>query len=215
MNVRHDLGSEGMKAARTYVSRHRSARQRFSRGEAALLVIDMQRYFLDRSSHAFLSDAERIIGNVQTLIGSCREHSVPVVFTRHAYGPRDNPGAMGRWWGDVIRDGTEMSLLDSRLAPLPSEKIIRKTKYSAFAGTALESWLRAHGVSQVLITGVMTHLCCESTAREAFMKDFDVFLVVDGTASSTSDLHLSSVKTLTDGFAMPATTKEVLRWMRR
>jgi bifunctional isochorismate lyase/aryl carrier protein len=74
--------------------------------------------------------------------------------------------------------------------------------------------LYAESISSIVITGVMTHLCCESTARDAFMKDLDVFLVVDGTASKTEDLHISSIKTLTDGFAMPVTTSEVVRWLK-
>jgi len=174
----------------------------------------MQRYFLDESSHAYLPDSEHIIGNVQTLISRCRERSIPILFTRHAHRSTEDPGNMGTWWGDVIRDGTEMSRIDNRLAPLPKEKVFRKTQYSAFVGTALERRLRTRRASQLLITGVMTHLCCETTARDAFMKGFDVFFVVDGTASKTRDLHLSSIKTLTDGFAIPVSTKEVLRWLR-
>ena len=208
-----DLTSETMKAARPYMSSHRAAKHALSRDDAALLVVDMQRYFLQKSSHAYLPEAEEIVENVQRLIGRCRDSSVPVTFTRHAHKPGENPGPMSRWWADTIQDGTELSRIDERFAPLHSEKVFRKTAYSAFVGTNLERWLRTRKISQVIITGVMTHLCCESTARDAFMKGFDVFFVVDGTASSTRDLHLSSVKTLTDGFAIPVTTKEVLRWM--
>jgi len=66
----------------------------------------------------------------------------------------------------------------------------------------------------VLITGVMTHLCCETTAREAFVRDFKVFFAIDGTATKSDDLHVASLKTLTDGFAIPVTTEEVLGWLR-
>ena len=215
MHGRKDLASESLEAARPYISRHRSAQHKFSRGDAVLLVIDMQRYFLEKSSHAYLPEAEGIVGNVRSMIDSCRRASVPIVFTRHAHEPGEELGAMGRWWADAIVDGTEMSMIDERFAPLRTEKVLRKTTYSAFSGTQLERLLTARKASQLLITGVQTHLCCESTAREAFLKGFDVFLVVDGTASSSRDLHLSSVKTLTDGFAIPVTTKEVLRWTRR
>jgi isochorismate hydrolase len=174
----------------------------------------MQRYFLDRSSHAYLPDSELIIGNVQSLVSRCRELSVPILFTRHAHRSAQDLGNMGSWWGDVIRDGTEVSTIDNRFAPLRGDKVLRKSQYSAFVGTGLEQRLRTRRITQLLITGVMTHLCCETTARDAFMKGFDVFFVVDGTASKTLDLHLSSIKTLTDGFAIPVTTKEVLRWMQ-
>ncbi len=214
MQRRVDLASESMEAARPYISPHRSAQHKFSPADAALLVIDMQRYFLKESSHAHLPEAERIVDNVRSIIDSCREASVPVVFTRHAHREGEELGTMGRWWADTIVDGTDMSMIDERFEPLRSEKVIRKTAYSAFVGTNLQRILRAKKVSQILITGVQTHLCCESTAREAFMSGFDVFLVVDATASCSRDLHVSSVKTATHGFAIPVTTKEVLRWLR-
>jgi isochorismate hydrolase len=202
-----------LKAVKPYTKGRRAVRHAFSPERAALLVIDMQRYFLDESSHAYLPEARHIVGNVQELVSACRRRSVPILFTRHAHRGDEDPGMMGSWWGDVIRDGTEASMLDSRLSQLPSEKVLRKTRYSAFAGTGLEKWLQARKVTQVLISGVMTHLCCESTARDAFMKGFEVFFVIDGTASKNLDLHVSSIKTLTDGFAIPVTTKEVLTWL--
>jgi isochorismate hydrolase len=196
------------------MSKHRTANHRFAPKGSALLVIDMQALFLDRSSHSYLPDAEDIIGNVQNLIDAYRKRSLPIVFTRHATKESESAGAMGRWWGDVVRDGDKAGEIDPRFAPDKGEKVVRKTRYSAFVGTDLLQHLYAESVSSLVITGVMTHLCCESTARDAFMRDFDVFLVVDGTASKTEDLHVSSIKTLTDGFAIPVTTSEVIRWLK-
>lgn len=123
--------------------------------------------------------------------------------------------AMGRWWSDVLYDDDEMSAIVPELEPLPWETVLRKTRYSAFAGTDLEERLKGLGVTRLLITGVMTHLCCETTARDAFVRDFDVFFVIDGTATKNEDLHISSLKTLSDGFAIPVETREVIRWMKR
>jgi len=203
-----------VRLAKPYMSRHRTANHRFIPKGSALLVIDMQGLFLDRSSHSYLPDAENIIGNVLDLIDEYRKRSLPIVFTRHATKPSESAGAMGRWWGDVVRDGDKAGELDPRFAPKKGEKVLRKTRYSAFVGTDLLQHLGAVSVSSIVITGVMTHLCCESTARDAFMRDFDVFLVVDGTASKTEDLHVSSIKTLTDGFAIPVTTSEVVKWLK-
>ena len=60
----------------------------------------------------------------------------------------------------------------------------------------------------------MTHLCCESTARDAFMHDHEVLFVVDATATDDEELHLGSLRALADGFAVLATTREVMGWMR-
>ena len=203
-----------IRLAKPYLSKHRSESHKLIPESSALIVIDMQGLFLDKTSHSYLPLSESIIDNVRALVQAYRERSLPIIFTRHATKRSESAGAMGRWWGDVVRDGDEAGEIDPRFAPKKGEKVIRKTRYSAFIGTDLEKHLRAHSVSSIVITGVMTHLCCESTAREAFMRDFDAFLVVDGTASKTEDLHVSSIKTLADGFAIPVKTSEVRRWLK-
>ena len=204
-----------MDAVHPYTSIHRSAERRFHPKESALLVIDMQRYFLDRSSHAYVPGSKDISGNVRALIAEYRKRSLPIVFTREGLLKSEDQGAMGRWWGDTLRIDDKMSEIARPFAPLRTETVLRKSKYSAFVGTDLEKRLRRRKISGVVITGVMTHLCCESTARDAFMRDFDVFFVIDATASENDDLHVSSLKTLADGFAIPMTTAEVIGRIRR
>jgi len=201
-------------AIRPYLREGRKRRIRLSPKESALLVIDMQRFFFDNTSHAYLPDGEAIIDNVAELLAAYRGLSLPVIFTRHALMHDEPSGAMGRWWGDVLYDDDPMSEIVPRLRPVEGEKVVRKTRYSAFAGTCLESELYELGVKQLVITGVMTHLCCETTARDAFVRDFDVFFVVDGTAARNEELHLSSLKTLSDGFAMPVEASEVISWLK-
>ena len=203
-----------LKALDAYRSGTRSRRHPVRTEHSALLVIDMQRYFLDEDSHAFLDDSEEVVGNVRALADHFREHGLPVIFTRHALRDDEDPGIMGTWWGDTLREGDPLSQIVDELAPLAGDEVVRKTKYSAFIGTGLEQKLRTMGVERLFVTGVMTHLCCESTAREAFMRDFEVFFVVDGTSSGDDDLHLSSLRCLTDGFVIPVTTEEVLRCER-
>lgn len=204
-----------MRQLKPYMSSHRNAQHKFSPKGSALLVIDMQRYFLEKTSHAYLPSTKNIVTNVRSLVDAYHDRSLPVIFTRHAHLPHGDSGAMGRWWGDLIREGDTGSELSPEMGAFPRDPIIRKSKYSAFVGTELEETLRSRRVSSIVITGVMTHLCCESTARDAFMRDLDVFFVIDGTASETQDLHVSSLKTLTDGFAIPVTTREVLGWLRK
>ncbi len=173
----------------------------------------MQRFFIDPVSHASFPEAEGIVGNVRSLLGAFRRHGLPVVFTRHGLLSDESPGIMGDWWGDVLRLESPLSEIDDRLRPLIDEKIVRKTRYSAFVGTDLDEILRELGVTRLVITGVLTHLCCESTARDAFMRDYEVFFVVDSTAADDEDLHVGSLKSLTDGFVLPATTEEVVGWL--
>lgn len=194
-----------------YFSSRKSSELRLLPSSSALLVVDMQRYFLDKESHAFIPSAAKIVDNLRELIAAYRRSSLPVLFTRHALLEDEDPGTMGRWWGDVLREGNPMSDIVGGLGPIAGEAVVRKTQYSAFVGTALEKVLRGLRVDQLVVTGVQTHLCCESTARDAFMKGFDVFVVLDATASKTEELHVAALRTLAHGFAVPLTTKEVLR----
>lgn len=208
-----DKAAERTDPARPRADRHQFAPQAFQSGESALLIIDMQRFFLESSSHAYVPLAEPIIENVQRLLDAYRGASSPVVFTRHALCQGESAGAMGRWWGDVVYDDQERSRIIPQLASQAGEVVLRKTRYNAFTGTDLEKLLRKWGTTSVVITGVMTHLCCETTARDAFVRDFDVYFVTDATAAKSEDLHMASLKTLADGFATLAKTDEVIQWV--
>jgi isochorismate hydrolase len=197
-----------------YESGHRKKAHPFSYKKSALLVVDMQRYFFEKSSHAFIEPAPAILPNVRRILDDYRRLGLPVIFTRHAYAKGEDRGMMDTWWSELEEEGDPLAEVVDELKPLPKEPVLRKGRYSAFVGTDLEKRLRKLGVERVLITGVMTHLCCESTARDAFMKDFEVFFTIDGTASENDELHVASLMTLTDGFAMPITAEEVLRCLK-
>jgi isochorismate hydrolase len=174
---------------------------------AALLVLDMQNYFLCEDSHAFIPSAPAILPNLQNLVEKFYAWDRPVVFTRHVNTDAD-AGMMSRWWRDIIRpdslDGEIHSSLDAAKGV-----VLPKTQYDAFYNTPMEETLRGRGVEQVVITGVMTHLCCETTARSAFTRGFEVFFCVDGTATYTEEVHRASLLNLSHGFAIPVLSEEI------
>ncbi len=182
------------------------------RQTAALLVLDMQRYFLDAVSHAYIPSSEAIIPNILKLIDTFHQHDRPVVFTRHL-NTAENAGQMANWWRDLISRENPLSEIDPRFL-VDGSNVIEKSQYDAFLHTGLETFLRKQRVEQVLITGVMTHLCCETTARSAFMHGFDVFFTIDGTATYNLDLHWASLQNLAHGFAIPVLNQEVLESFR-
>lgn len=183
----------------------------FSMKKSALLVIDMQEFFLNEKSHAFIPAAKTIIPNINLLIDKYRKQNHPIVFTFHALEIDEKPGIMARWWGDLLRINNPLSKIDSSIDWKKTDFTFRKSRYNAFIGTNLDELLKAKKIDTLIITGIMTHLCCESTARDAFMKDYDVYFVVDATATETELLHLSTLRTLTDGFVIPFTTNDVLK----
>ncbi len=175
----------------------------------ALLVIDMQKFFIDPRGDAFLPLGRDALPWVQMLIEAFRGADRPVLFTRHEDRPGDHGGAMGRWWGSIMEPDDPQLDLVPEVAPLATEKVVRKHQYSAFHETDLLGHLQGIGVRGVVICGVMTHLCCETTARDAFMKEFDVTVAVDAMGTSSEELHLAALKTLVNGFAVAATARSI------
>ena len=189
------------------------ARRAFDPGRldvrTALLVIDMQRYFIDSNGDAYLPDSRAALPRVRELLLAFRAAMLPVIFTRHEDRAGDENGAMGRWWGSIMEPGDPQHEIVDAVEPLPEETVIRKHQYSAFHRTGLSDRLRGDDVRGVVVSGVMTHLCCETSARDAFMEDLDVTLAVDAMATSCEELHLAALRTLVNGFAVAATTAEI------
>lgn len=175
---------------------------------SALLVLDMQSYFLEKTSHAFVPSGLAILPGVLQLVAAYEESGQPVVFTRHMNTLMD-AGMMARWWSELISPDTPPSDIIPELSNHAGIVLI-KSQYDAFLGTELDNILRKRGVGQVVITGVMTHLCCETTARSAFMRGFEVFFTVDGTATYTQAFHQATLLNLSHGFAIPVLVDEVL-----
>jgi nicotinamidase-related amidase len=155
---------------------------------AALLVIDMQEHFADI--------ATAIVPAVSSLVTAARDAAVPVFYTRHGHqNLAVDGGVLAAWWdGDLIMVGAANWQFLSGITPEPSNPIIDKTRYSAFFGTQLASLLSARDVSDLIICGVVTNCCCETTARDAFMRDYNVFVAANATAATNEDLHISSLK---------------------
>ena len=116
---------------------------------------------------------------------------------------------MAEWWHDLITPTHPRVGLSNRLE-LDGAEVLQKTQYDAFYQTDLAERLEVQGVSDVVICGVMTHLCCETTARSAFVRGLRVWFTVDGTASYNAEFHLGTLRNLAHGFAIPVLTSEVL-----
>jgi bifunctional isochorismate lyase/aryl carrier protein len=189
-------------------SRRRHTDISFQPDSAALLVLDLQGYFLEERSHAFVPSAPVILPGIFKLIAAFLNAGYPVIATRHL-NTREDAGMMSKWWRDIINSQTAYS--QNIIFPYPSKiNFINKPQYDAFLHTTLEDTLHKQGIRQVVICGVMTHLCCETTARSAFMRGFEVFFTIDGTATYNEQLHRASLLTLSHGFAVPVLIDELL-----
>jgi isochorismate hydrolase len=179
----------------------------FQPERSALLILDMQSYFLDPSSHAFIPSANAIVPGLIKLAQSYYTHNLPVIFTQHLNSQQD-AGSMSRWWKDLITIDNPLSAIIPDF-DFSNRYVLRKSQYDAFFQTGLQEILHSKGISQVVISGVMTHLCCETTARSAFMRGFEVFFLIDGTATYNQDYHLAALLNLSHGFATPILSSKI------
>jgi nicotinamidase-related amidase len=179
---------------------------------SCLLVIDMQNFFLDPQSPTFTPGGLAVLPNVTKLIKAFRKKKLPVIYTTHVHKSRElDGGILGWWWEGMVIENTKDAEIHRKVAPLPQEKVICKHRYSAFYNTDLEITLRCLKITDLIITGIMTNLCCESTARDAYFRDHRVFFLSDATGTVDEDLHLAALKNLAFGFAYVTDTEEIIR----
>jgi len=179
----------------------------FTPEKSALLVLDMQKYFLDESSHAFIPSALSIVPKIKMLTDAYHRMNFPIICTRHVNSPEDAK-LMQEWWSDLIFENDDLSEIIPELN-ISHAIVIKKTQYDGFYQTPLENILIEKGISQIVITGVMSHLCCETTARSAFVRGYSVFFPIDGTATYNENFHRAALLNLSHGFAVPILMEEL------
>ncbi|MBN2495991.1 MAG: isochorismatase family protein [Deltaproteobacteria bacterium] len=183
----------------------------FEPSRAALLIVDMQKIFADPKGSSYLPMSRTACLNLARLLDAWRSARLPVFFTRHMHSdPSTDGGALSRWWRSLIMQGTFDSEIVDALSPLQDERVVVKCRYSAFAGTDMDMLLREAGVRDLVIGGVMTNLCCETTAREAFVRNFNVFFLGDGTATAEVEMHLGSLRNIAFGFGRVLSVEEAI-----
>ena len=165
----------------------------------ALLILDMQKFFHDNKSHAFIPSAKAIINPIKSLTNIFLTNNLPIIITKHI-NTQENAKQMDSWWRDILTKNSEPSQLITEF-DIPQAELIIKSQYDAFYDTDLNEILQKSNIEQLIITGVMTHLCCESTARSAFVRGYTVFFPIDGTATYNEEFHFATLTNLAHGFA--------------
>lgn len=177
-------------------------------GATALIVIDFQNeYFTGKMP---IPDGTKALKNTQTLVKFAHQHHMPVFFVRHE-GPADGP---------LFAKGTTFSEFHKDLQPAKNDIVITKATPSSFVGTDLEKQLKGLGIKKLIVTGLMTHMCVSSTARDAVPMGFEVIIPEDATATRDLDtwdhkkvdhatLQRAALAGVADVFAEIMTTKQV------
>ena len=183
---------------------------------AALLVHDMQRYFvrafeLERDGQPLPEAQINIaIANIRRLLDAAHAANIPVYYT--AQPPRQNPAdrrLLTDFWGDGLQDDENARILDE-LAPTEADTVLTKWRYSAFVRSPLEEQLKDLGRDQLIIGGIYAHIGCLTTALEAFMRDIQPFMVADALADFTEKEHRMACEYASGRCARVLNTAEVL-----
>lgn len=177
---------------------------------AALLVHDMQRYFL-RPYAPGCPALDAAIGNTAALLAAARAAGVPVYFTaQNGEQNQVTRGLQSDLWGPGMDAVTEHTDIIAELAPRSGETVLVKHRYSAFAHSDLAEQLAAGGRDQLVITGVYAHIGVTATALDAFMREVHPFVVADAVADFSPEQHAAAMTHLASCAAVVADTASVL-----
>jgi ureidoacrylate peracid hydrolase len=182
--------------------------------DTALIVIDMQTAFVDTSLPSGVPMAQSIVPNINRLAATVRERGGKVVWVFSTFDDttKDNwsaffggvyPDELSRAVIDNLRTGSDGHRLFAALDLNTGDKQFSKNRFSAFFPGAcdLPEWLRQQGIHTVAIAGTLTNVCCESSARDAMMQNFNVVMISDANAARTDADHNASLTALLQTFA--------------
>jgi nicotinamidase-related amidase len=196
--------------------------------DPALLVVDMQNDFVRAGAPLEVPDARATIPAQQRLLEHFRAQGLPIVYTRFLsyeadnllwlWSPQCHPDSRACWPGHLRSYDDADGLLDcaaviDELAPAPNDLVVDKYGYGAFHGTDLDDLLRAKDVGSLVVTGTVTQICVEESAREAFHHGYRTTVVVDAVSSYVPDLHAATLKNFALKFGWVADTDTVLTWL--
>ncbi len=188
----------------------------------ALVVVDMQNFFMADGQLAACPEARTVVPNVNRLADSVRKNGGIVVWIQNlsanesleswsVNAERYTPAARADRWASMQPDAFGFQLwpeLDVR----PEDKRVVKRRYSAFiqGSSDIENVLDDHGIKTIIVTGVATNVCCESTARDAMMRNYRAMMVSDGCATSSDEEHAAGLTSFYLYFGDVQATDEVI-----
>lgn len=196
---------------------------------SALIIVDMQNDFVRIGAPLEVPDARATIGNHQSLIEAFRKRNLPIVYTKflshpHYYllwdwSPQCAPPTKCCWKGHErhysdIGETRQCTEIIDELKPADHDIIIEKYGYGGFHDTQLGKIIRSFGLNSVVVTGTVTQICVEETAREAFHHGFRTTLVEDAVSSFAPDLQAATLKNFNMKFGWVAKTDAIVSKLR-
>ena len=191
--------------------------------ETALLIVDMQKFYLEPKSTNFCPSALDIIPNINALATAFRDVGAPVIWLRNIVGNKDvkswssfyeclSETHLSYRRDKLAKDGDGFQLFPG-MDVRSSDRKVNKTRFSAFSRDAsnIEKVLGEYGTQVLVVCGIVTNVCVESTVRDAMMLNYEVLVVEDACASSNERAHEASINSMYTHFADVTLTSTVPR----
>ena len=198
----------------------RSLKERCDPKYAALIVVDVQNDFVSPQGSAAkrgedVSAAMAMVPNLRRLIDEARRVGLTIVYIRTTHSEwTDTPSWVYRTSQkgglSTCREGTWGAELYEGISPSPSERVVIKHRYSAFINTDLNTVLKARNIQSVLVCGVATNVCVETTARDGYMYDYYVTMIDDCSAAYEAKLHLGTLENIRRHFGLVTSSQEII-----
>jgi nicotinamidase-related amidase len=180
----------------------------------ALIIIDMQNDFIDRASPLKVKNIINGLRSLKPFIARLRKLGVLIVYTRHLYDGRPNPSER-QLFPEVImntlHEHTHGAAIHRAIKPHAKDIIINKHRYDAFYGTKLNEILKRNRITEVIITGTMTDVCCACTAHSVMMNDYKLIFVSDLTFTSERSVHNATLKNIRSNFGRVLNSKQTYK----
>ena len=197
-----------------------------NKNNTGLLVIDMQNGFChDDGSFGGamgldITPLKESISGCVELVKAAREKNYPIAFTRYLYKEDYSDGGVlvndlmpGLAEVDSLKEGTwDVEIIDE-LKPSEDEFVLNKNRPSAYYNTGLENWLKENNLKQLIICGVTTSICVETTTRDLSQEDYRVVIASDAVNELEADRHEVALKTLAFGFAWVEESNQIIQQM--
>ncbi|BDH60278.1 peroxyureidoacrylate/ureidoacrylate amidohydrolase RutB [Lysinibacillus sp. PLM2] len=196
-----------------------SIKSNVSPESTALIVVDVQNDFCSRDGNlgkqgADLSMVDEMVPNLIELIANAKMNKVPVIYIQTFHEAATDSIT---WKSRGVSSGAEPNICRPgtcgaefyEVAPQDDDIIVNKHRYSAFLNTRLDTVLRTLKVETLIMTGVATNVCVESTARDGFMRDYNIVFLEDCTASYSREAHEMTLKNISGFFGEVANSKEL------
>jgi ureidoacrylate peracid hydrolase len=189
----------------------------------AHVVVDLQNGFMAEGQPSAVATAPGIVPNVNRISAALREAGGTVVYLQHTA----DPAAVSGWsafYDHFVTPARRAAMIEAftpgafghalwpGLDVRPEDLVIRKSRFGAFiqGSSDLHVQLRRRGVDTIIVTGTVTNVCCESTARDAMMLDYRVFFITDGNAAHADAEHNATLSNLANIFCDVIGTDEVI-----